>query len=165
MEKIHYWIATEPKRENIRLSLEAVLEMAEREDIHCIYFSLSKEKRELSEMLKKKQQEIMDSVEIIDTPGLNVEDLLYILGDVVDRGEHPIEALKILMTMPNCICLAGNHEVMPLSNLKLLLTEITEDFLDRLSVEELENLEDWMCYNGGKTTVEEFIRNMRKKVR
>lgn len=39
-ETINYWIGTEPKRENIRLSLAAAVELAERDDINCIYFSL-----------------------------------------------------------------------------------------------------------------------------
>ena len=39
-ETINYWIGTEPKRENIRLSLVAAVELAERDDINCIYFYL-----------------------------------------------------------------------------------------------------------------------------
>ena len=61
-----------------------------------------------------------------------------------------MEALQMLMSLPNCTCLAGNHEVMALSSLKLMLNEITEDFLNRLSAEQLENLEDWMRLNGPK---------------
>lgn len=87
---------------------------------------------------------------------LKAEDEMYVLGDVVDRGKYPMEALQILMSLPNCTCLAGNHEVMALSSLKLMLNEITEDFLNRLSAEQLENLEDWMRLNGGGTTALEF---------
>lgn len=59
-ETINYWIGTEPKRENIRLSLVAAVELAERDDINCIYFSLSREKQELHEMLNEKQSAIMN---------------------------------------------------------------------------------------------------------
>ena len=45
---------------------------------------------------------------------LKAEDEMYVLGDVVDRGKYPMEALQILMSLPNCTCLAGNHEVMAL---------------------------------------------------
>lgn len=31
---LNYWIGTEPKRENIRLSLVTVVELAERDDIN-----------------------------------------------------------------------------------------------------------------------------------
>ena len=98
---------------------------------------------------------------------LKAEDEMYVLGDVVDRGKYPMEALQILMSLPNCTCLAGNHEVMALSSLKLMLNEITEDFLNRLSAEQLENLEDWMRLNGGGTTALEFTflsQEKRKEV-
>ena len=55
-EMIHYWIGTEPKRENIRCSLETAIEIAKHDEINCIYFSLSKEKRELLAMLSDKQR-------------------------------------------------------------------------------------------------------------
>ena len=98
---------------------------------------------------------------------LKAEDEMYVLGDVVDRGKYPMEALQILMSLPNCTWLAGNHEVMALSSLKLMLNEITEDFLNRLSAEQLENLEDWMRLNGGGTTALEFTflsQEKRKEV-
>ncbi len=47
-------------------------------------------------------------------------DTLYVLGDVIDRGPHPIKALLKLMEMPNAVCLVGNHEVMALKCLKFL---------------------------------------------
>ena len=75
-EMIHYWIGTEPKRENIRCSLATAIEIAKHDEINCIYFSLSKEKRELLAMLSDKQRVDIDFVHIIDTPGLNVEDVI-----------------------------------------------------------------------------------------
>lgn len=70
-EMIHYWIGTEPKRENIRCSLATAMEIAKHDEINCIYFSLSKEKWELLAMLSDKQRADIDFVHIIDTPGLN----------------------------------------------------------------------------------------------
>ncbi len=55
-EMIHYWIGTEPKRENIRCLLATAIEIAKHDEINCIYFSLSKEKRELLAMLSDKQR-------------------------------------------------------------------------------------------------------------
>ena len=40
------------------------------------------------------------------------EDTLYILGDVVDRGPHPVELLREIMVTPNMKMLLGNHEFM-----------------------------------------------------
>ena len=37
---------------------------------------------------------------------LKAEDEMYVLGDVVDRGQYPMEALQILMSLPNCTCLS-----------------------------------------------------------
>ena len=69
---------------------------------------------------------------LLEKMNFKEDDELFILGDVVDRGPNPIKALQFLMTLPNCTCIAGNHELMALTNLKLLLNEITDDFLDHL---------------------------------
>lgn len=84
-------------------------------------------------------------------------DELYIMGDVVDRGPNPVKALQFLMTLPNCTCIMGNHELMALANLKLLLHEVTDAFLAELSREDMGQLLDWMK-NGGDTTISEFTK-------
>lgn len=85
------------------------------------------------------------------------EDELYILGDVVDRGPNPVKALQFLMNLPNCTCIAGNHELMALTNLRLLLNEVTDDFLDQLTQKDLGQLLDWSV-NGSSSTISEFTR-------
>lgn len=89
-EKIHYWIGTEPKRENIRCSLATAIEIAKHDEINCIYFSLSKEKRELPAMLSDKQRANFDFVHIIDTSGLNVEDVLEKLMEQLETDGRQI---------------------------------------------------------------------------
>ena len=37
-------------------------------------------------------------------------DTLYILGDIIDRGERPIDCLKYVMSAENIYFLLGNHE-------------------------------------------------------
>lgn len=93
--------------------------------------------------------------ELLDIIDLKDDDILYILGDVVDRGKHPIKVLQKLMTMPNVIPLAGNHELMALESLVFLTREITEENLLEVDQEVLLTLVDWLS-NGGETTVEEF---------
>ncbi|MGN0435421.1 MAG: metallophosphoesterase [Wujia sp.] len=83
-------------------------------------------------------------------------DTLYVLGDVVDRGVNPIKVLQYMMTQPNIVPIVGNHEIMAITCLKLLLNEITEDFLKRLSIEDYGQLADWML-NGGSSTIQEFV--------
>ena len=53
-------------------------------------------------------------IEILRKIDLQDTDTLYVLGDVLDRGPHPIKCLLKLMEMPNAICLVGNHELMAL---------------------------------------------------
>ncbi len=97
-------------------------------------------------------EQFLSLLEQID---LKEEDSLYVLGDVLDRGEHPIRVLQYLMNMPNAYCIAGNHELMALENMKVLLHEITDEFLDTLNDEAYGKLVDWI-YNGAKTTIKEF---------
>ncbi len=94
-------------------------------------------------------------MEILKIINLKDDDTLYILGDVVDRGPHPIKTLLKLMEMPNVICIVGNHELMALECLKFLSQEITEENVNRLDKEMIENLNNWQ-FNGSKSTIDEF---------
>ncbi|WP_330687824.1 metallophosphoesterase [uncultured Acetatifactor sp.] len=105
-------------------------------------------------------------LELLGEIGLRAEDTLYILGDVLDRGPHPIRTLLMLMKMPNVVCLAGNHELMALECLGFLMKEITDMSIGELDEKMLENLVTWQ-YNGSSTTIEEFRglgREMQKSV-
>ena len=61
-------------------------------------------------------------------------DILYILGDVVDRGPEPIKILQDMMKRSNVFLIIGNHEFMMYTILKKLAVEITsencENYLD-----------------------------------
>lgn len=94
-------------------------------------------------------------MELIDKIGLRETDMLYILGDVLDRGPHPVKTLLKLMEMPNVICIAGNHEVMALECLAFLRKEITDRSVEELDEKMLDNLVTWQ-YNGSLTTIQEF---------
>lgn len=94
--------------------------------------------------------------ELLDKISLKDTDTLYILGDVVDRGPHPIKTLKKLMKMPNAICLAGNHELMALESLEFMMQEITPESIKKLDAEMLDAFLVWAEHNGGQTTIDEF---------
>ena len=49
---------------------------------------------------------------MIQLLNLTSEDQVYILGDVIDRGEHGIEILQYIKNQPNFTLLMGNHEHM-----------------------------------------------------
>lgn len=94
-------------------------------------------------------------LELLEKIDLKDDDLLYILGDVLDRGSHPIKALRKIMEMPNVICLVGNHEIMALECLEFLMQKITDVSIKKLNVKMLDNLVTWQ-YNGSRTTIAEF---------
>ena len=92
------------------------------------------------------------------------EDMLYILGDVVDRGPHPVKVLQDLMRRPNVCCLAGNHEEMFCDCMKTLLKEITEESIAGMDENTLEMLLSWQM-NGSAPTTKEFQKLSRSEQR
>ena len=96
-------------------------------------------------------------IDLLDKINLKDTDTLYILGDVLDRGPHPIKTLRKLMEMPNAICLVGNHELMALDCLDFLMKEITDRSIEELDEEMLDNLLTWRL-NGSTSTIDEFSR-------
>ncbi len=101
-------------------------------------------------------------VKLIDKIDLKNTDTLYVLGDILDRGPHPVKTLQKLMKMPNAVCIVGNHELMALECLKFLMQEITEDSISDLNDEMLKSLLNWSVYNGGSTTMDEFCKLDKK---
>lgn len=85
------------------------------------------------------------------------EDILYVLGDILDRGPEPIKVILEMMKHSNIYGIAGNHEVMALTCLRFLMQEITEESLEKLDdiSDSLEKLEIWSS-NGNETTIDAF---------
>lgn len=83
------------------------------------------------------------------------DDVLYILGDIIDRGPHPIKIIKDILERANVIVLAGNHCAMALECLDFLMQEITEETIEDLDELMVGKLFNWM-ENGAKTTIDEF---------
>ena len=88
--------------------------------------------------------------------GFADRDILFVLGDVIDRGEHGAELLLWLTQQPNVQLILGNHEEMLLS-CGFLLKEVSEESLAALKEQDLNALEEWLL-NGGAPT----IRGLRK---
>ena len=82
-------------------------------------------------------------------------DLLYVLGDCVDRGEEPMKLLLDMMARPNVIPLIGNHEYMAIHCLRFLATEITEESVDEVDDDTIRGLLEWQSV-GGESTMAAF---------
>ena len=63
-------------------------------------------------------------------------DFLFILGDVIDRGEEGVELLRWIMNQTNMELILGNHEAMLLS-CSFLFDPLTDENLDKLTEEHL----------------------------
>ena len=87
---------------------------------------------------------------------LKDSDTLYILGDVVDRGERPVDVLLDMMSRSNVFPILGNHEIVASKLLSKLLVEITEEnHSTQIDRELMESLLMWQM-DGGETTIKQF---------
>ena len=91
-------------------------------------------------------------LKLLKQADFGTEDWLYVLGDVIDRGEHGIRLLTLLMNLPNAQLLPGNHEDMLLS-CRWIFDEITDDLLDGLDDERMGKLSVWLA-NGAQPTLD-----------
>ncbi len=98
----------------------------------------------------------------LDIINFNDNDELYVLGDIVDRGNEPIKLLQDMMLRHNVFPIIGNHDYMALTVLKKLCVEITEENVEtHLNEDDMLNYIHWMN-DGGKTTCEQFQKLSRE---
>ena len=83
-------------------------------------------------------------------------DVVYVLGDMVDRGPDPVGVLRLVRSLPNARVLMGNHERMLLDTLmsederEVFIWEMnggstTARGLDSLGSDEAADLIDWIA--------------------
>lgn len=103
-------------------------------------------------------------LEVID---LGENDELFVLGDIIDRGENGIKILFDMMSRPNVFPLAGNHEFTAGMCLPWLLEEITNTSLENLTEVKFAALNDWILIGGAPTlrSLEKLSRDDRETVR
>lgn len=70
------------------------------------------------------------------------DDKLYVLGDMIDKGKYSVKVLKLLYSLPNCICILGNHEYEFLKYYHSLM-RMAQDY-DSVLI----NLQDCFPYDG-----------------
>lgn len=92
-------------------------------------------------------------LQLLESVGFNEkDDFLYLLGDLVDRGNDGAELLKWASMQSNVQVLLGNHEAMLLS-CSFLFDEVNDESLSNLSVEKMELLSTWLA-NGAAPTLD-----------
>ena len=98
-------------------------------------------------------------LQLLEKVHFSGEDWLYVLGDVIDRGEHGVRLLNLLMRMPNAQLLLGNHEDMMLS-CRWIFDELTDDLLDNLNDDRMGTLSAWLA-NGAQPTLDALKKLQR----
>ncbi len=94
--------------------------------------------------------------EMLKIINLGEVDELFILGDIVDRGNEPVKILEYIIDKPNIIPLLGNHEVMALDILKRINVEITAENADtQIDEQTIKDLMDYQL-DGGIPTLKGF---------
>ena len=88
-------------------------------------------------------------IKMLELIGFSDDDELFVIGDVVDRGEKPVELLLDIMQRPNVFPIIGNHELMALNVLDVMFNGINGQ--SQIPVEAL--LGDWLI-NGGAVTLD-----------
>lgn len=84
-------------------------------------------------------------------------DVLYILGDIVDRGSQSIEILQDMMLKNNVFPILGNHEYMLNECLDFMLSEINEENISTINDSNIiQKLTSWITENGGAATFEQL---------
>lgn len=80
------------------------------------------------------------------------EDILYVLGDCIDRGSDGLKILKWIMSQPNITLILGNHEKMLLDNQFLFDGDTIPAVLDLVG-EQRRAFAVWVS-NGGDVTLD-----------
>ena len=89
---------------------------------------------------------------LLDKAGFSQRDFLFVLGDVIDRGENAAQLLLWLTEQTNVQLILGNHEAMMLL-CDFLFREVTEENLEELTDADFKAYEHWMR-NGAATTIQ-----------
>lgn len=101
--------------------------------------------------------------ELLEKIHFSENDLLYVLGDAMDRGPEPIRVIQDMIERKNVIYIVGNHDYMMLRTLKKLAVEITEENCEtHLTSEDLINCFYWI-QDGGRTTSDQFRALSRRE--
>ena len=103
---------------------------------------------------------LKEFLKLLDKSGFSDNDFLFIIGDVIDRnGDGGIELLRWMMCQPNVELILGNHEKMMLDS-TFVFDEITEESVNAINAEKLDNLSGWLACGGDVTL--HSLKELRK---
>ena len=92
--------------------------------------------------------------------GFAENDFLFVLGDVIDRGEHGVQLLRWMTQQSNVQLILGNHEWFMLG-CSYLFDEVTEENLEKITPEQIKLTDNWKR-NGAAPTILGFQNLLRK---
>ena len=94
-------------------------------------------------------------LKMLDLIKFSVKDVLFVNGDVIDRGDGGIKILQHMMLQSNIYPILGNHEYVAINSLKWLMQEITEENIGKIDNEIIQAISEWQDI-GGQKTMEAF---------
>ena len=90
-------------------------------------------------------------MKVLEKINFSSTDSLYVLGDIIDKGDKSIALVEYIMKQPNIHCIMGNHEYFFLNYYESLMKSCGDDF-DENKV--LEGLQKYFHYDTNKITWE-----------
>ncbi|MBQ3528281.1 MAG: metallophosphoesterase [Clostridia bacterium] len=91
-----------------------------------------------------------DLLSLLRSADFSDDDFLFVLGDVIDRGEHGTELLFWMSEQLNVQLILGNHEAL-LLGCSFLFEKISDENLEGLSKDKLDMLSAWLANGAGPT--------------
>ena len=88
-------------------------------------------------------------------------DFCFVLGDVIDRGEHGVELLRWMCEQSNIQLILGNHESLLLSS-EFIFEEISDESLTSLDSDKLDILNTWIA-NGASPTLSQLRKTLKEE--
>ena len=67
-------------------------------------------------------------VRLLDKIKFSDADNLFVLGDMIDKGNDSVMVMKKLYSMRNAVCILGNHEYDFLKYYRSIMENATKDF-------------------------------------
>ena len=104
--------------------------------------------------------------QMLEVIEFTLDDTLYVLGDVIDRGPDGIKILQDMMFRPNIFPLLGNHEFTAAICLPWLMQEVTDQSLNALDGTQIAALSEWIANGGGVTlrSLKELATEEREEI-
>ena len=93
-------------------------------------------------------------VKLLATIKFNPSDKVYLLGDMIDRGNQGLKILQMAMKNTSFVALMGNHEYMAIKPLNWLFNNDVSQF-ENMPVDVKKDFVEWLNI-GGQSTMKEF---------